>query len=391
MRPSANTALRLASRRTLFPTTPLPPAPTKTTTFLSLRQIHHTPAAPATVSPIHGSGPPPEPPSPAADNAAVRLARRKKQAELLRQAADIRKSQQASSRKKQQPGQEDRPRPRRFWKDVGVKEVDGALQVHLDARPLRHPGTKAIVRLPLSKPMLAGALALEWDQLTSVQQATKHHLIPLTSLVCRAIDIAEDDEVAHSGAVESLRAGIAKVVMRYLDTDTMLCFAPPPASYDVIEGKESLRETQQRAYQEIVGYLTSRVWPGVEIEPVLDGDSLMPKSHSEATRAVVEGWVTGLSAWELAGLERGVLAGKGLLGAVRLVVEWSEDAAGLGFGDANKKFGVEEAAKAASLEVDWQIGNWGEVEDTHDVEKEDLRRQLGSVVLLVSGTGMKSS
>ncbi|KAK7962544.1 ATP12-domain-containing protein [Apiospora aurea] len=369
MRPSANTALRLASSRTLFPTTPLPPAPTKTTT-----------------------GPRPSPPSPAADNAAVRLARRKKQAELLRQAADIRKSQQASSRKKQQPGgQEDRPRPRRFWKDVSVKEVDGALQVHLDARPLRHPGTKAILRLPLSKPMLAGALALEWDQLTSVQQATKHHLIPLTSLVCRAIDIAEDDEVAHSGAVESLRAGIAKVVMRYLDTDTMLCFAPPPASYDVIEGKESLRETQQRAYQEIVGYLTSRVWPGVEIEPVLDGDSLMPKSHSEATRAVVEGWVTGLSAWELAGLERGVLAGKGLLGAVRLVVEWSEDAAGLGFGDANKKFGVEEAAKAASLEVDWQIGNWGEVEDTHDVEKEDLRRQLGSVVLLVSGTGMKSS
>jgi ATP synthase F1 complex assembly factor 2 len=28
---------------------------------------------------------------------------------------------------------------------------------------------------------------------------------------------------------------------------------------------------------------------------------------------------------------------------------------------------------------------WGEVEDTHDVEKEDLRRQLGGVVLLVGG------
>ncbi|KAK8061381.1 ATP12 chaperone [Apiospora phragmitis] len=373
-------------------TTQIPPAPTKTTAFVSLRQIHHTPAVPATVSPIHGSGPPPDPPSPAADSAAQRLARRKKQAELLRQAADIRQSQQASSRKKQQPGgQEPRPKPRRFWKDVSVKEVDGALEVHLDARPLRHPSTKAVVRLPPSKPLLAGALALEWDLLTSVQQATRQHLIPLTSLVCRALDIAQDDGVAHAGAVESLRAGIAKTVLRYLDTDTLLCFAPPPASYDVVEGKESLRETQQRTYQEIVGYLTSRVWPGVEIEPVLDGDSLMPKSHSEATRAVVEGWVMGLSAWELAGLERGVLAGKGLLGAVRLVVEWSEDPAGLGFGDANKKFGVEEAAKAASLEVDWQIGNWGEVEDTHDVEKEDLRRQLGSVVLLVSGTGMKSS
>ncbi|KAK6859907.1 hypothetical protein PG990_012789 [Apiospora arundinis] len=332
--------------------------------------------------------PPPEPPSPAADSSAQRLARRKKQAELLRQAADIRKSQQAASKnKKQQPGQEERPKPRRFWKDVNVKEVDGAFEVHLDTRPLRHPATKAIVRLPLSKPMLAGALALEWDLLTSVQQATKQHLIPLTSLVCRAIDIAEDDVLNHSGASESLRAGIAKTVMRYLDTDTLLCFAPPPASYDVIEGKESLRETQERAYKDIVGFLTSQVWPGVAIEPVLDGESLMPKSHSEETRAVVEGWVTGLSAWELAGLERGVLAGKGLLGAVRLVVEWSEDPAGLGNADSKKKFGVEEAAQAASLEVNWQIGNWGEVEDTHDVEKEDLRRQLGSVVLLVSGTG----
>jgi ATP synthase F1 complex assembly factor 2 len=42
---------------------------------------------------------------------------------------------------------------------------------------------------------------------------------------------------------------------------------------------------------------------------------------------------------------------------------------------------------AVNLEVDWQTRNWGEVEDTHDVEKEELRRQLASVVLLVSGTG----
>jgi ATP synthase F1 complex assembly factor 2 len=46
---------------------------------------------------------------------------------------------------------------------------------------------------------------------------------------------------------------------------------------------------------------------------------------------------------------------------------------------------VEEAARASSLEVDYQTGMWGEVEDTHDVEKEDVRRQFGSVILLVSG------
>ncbi len=92
--------------------------------------------------------------------------------------------------------------------------------------------------------------------------------------------------------------------------------------------------------------------------------------------------------FELAGLERGVLASKSLLTAARLVAEWSEGGAGVGMRvRRDQKFGVEEAAKAASIEVDWQIGRWGEVEDTHDVEKEDLRRQLGSVILLVSGTG----
>lgn len=103
-----------------------------------------------------------------------------------------------------------------------------------------------------------------------------------------------------------------------------------------------------------------------------------------------------LSPFELAGLERATLAGKSLLAAARLVAEWSEEGAGAkpGFGESQGKgkkegerFGVEEAARAVSLEVDWQTQKWGEVEDTHDVEKEDLRRQLGSVVLLVSGTG----
>ena len=142
----------------------------------------------------------------------------------------------------------------------------------------------------------------------------------------------------------------------------------------------------------MVGFLTSRVWPGIAIEPALDGASIVPRSQPAGTRQVIEGWVAGLDAWELAGLERAVLAGKGLLGAARLVVEWTEGAAGAGVGDgaaAAGRFGVEEAARLASIEVDWQTRQWGEVEDTHDVEKEDLRRQLGSAVLLVSGTGAK--
>ena len=71
------------------------------------------------------------------------------------------------------------------------------------------------------------------------------------------------------------------------------------------------------------------------------------------------------------------------------MVEWSENfrhvrmsADGDGGG---RRFGIEEAAEACSLEVRWQTGMWGEVEDSHDVQKEDLRSQLGSVILVVSG------
>ncbi|KAI1141203.1 ATP12-domain-containing protein [Hypoxylon sp. FL0543] len=394
MKPPTRIALSLALRQQLQRTPPTP-ITLPLITRQRRRQIHTTPSAPATVSPIHGTGPPPEPPAPAADSATSRLERRKKQAELLEKAQTIRQQADpsAAAAPKAGGGKKDRDHAlrKRFWKDVHVREVDGAWEVHLDQRPLRRPNTKEIVRLPLSKPLLATALAIEWDMLVSAQQATRQHLIPLTSLVCRALDIADDDAAAGD-----VRAGIARMLMRYLDTDSLLCWAPPPGEHDLPEGAESLRDRQKRAAEEVVGFLTSRVWPGVEIEPVLDGDSIMPRSHPEFTRQIVQGWIMGLNPWELAGLERGVLAGKGLLGAVRLLVEWSEGFVGAGVGDGasgaapgEKRFGVEEAARLASIEVDWQTGRWGEVEDTHDVEKEDLRRQLGSVVLLVSGTGRR--
>jgi ATP synthase F1 complex assembly factor 2 len=133
----------------------------------------------------------------------------------------------------------------------------------------------------------------------------------------------------------------------------------------------------------------------VTIVPVLDEHSIVPRHQEPGTREVVQGWISSLSPFELAGLERATLAGKSLLAAARLVVEWSEEGAhsravASDKQTGEKKFGVEEAARAVSLEVDWQTGRWGEVEDTHDVEKEDLRRQLGSVVLLVSGNGTGS-
>lgn len=132
----------------------------------------------------------------------------------------------------------------------------------------------------------------------------------------------------------------------------------------------------------IISFLTTKVWPGIEVNPVLEENSIMPTPQPEQTTQVIRGWIAGLPAFELAALERGVLASKSLLIATRLLVEWSGEFKTLQE-DAAQKFGIEEAAKACTLEVTWQTDMWGEVEDTHDVDKEDVRRQLGSVILLV--------
>lgn len=288
----------------------------------------------------------------------------------------------------------------------------------LDSRPLR-TASKSILTIPHSKPHLAAAIALEWDLLVTTQQALKQHYVPLTSLTSRAIDISLSDKQAGTeGKVGRAREDIVGMMFRYLHTDTLLCWAPRRNRYDrsqdvemrqydqSIEGvgapapAETLREAQIRVAKPIISFLTNHIWPGIEIKPILGEDTIMPTPQPQMTKEIIRGWMSGLPAWELAGLERAVLASKSLCVGVRLLVEWSECFQDLRRDDdrdnaprqgkdnqkSDTKFGIEEAAEASTLEVTWQTRMWGEVEDTHDVDKEDIRRQLGSVVLLVSGS-----
>ena len=318
-------------------------------------------------------GPPPSAPQMHASLPSDRYARRRQLAQTLRQS-------------REQPG--DPPKPgtasqRRFWADVGVKErPDGrGWEVHLDTRPVRTASRQVLV-VPKRKKALATSIAIEWDNLTSAQQARQEHHIPLTSLVSRALDVQAADQ--GEGFDNPVRSAIVETAMRYFSTDTLLCWAPARNPHDpsLPKGVKPLRERQREVAEPIIGYLTSHVFPGVELGPILDDTSIMPTPPPATSAHIIKSWVAGLPAFELAALERGVLGSKSLLVATRLVVEWSTEFSHLR-SSANPRFGIEEAAQAASLEVLHQTEQWGEVEDTHDVEKEDLRRQLGSAVLLV--------
>jgi len=51
---------------------------------------------------------------------------------------------------------------------------------------------------------------------------------------------------------------------------------------------------------------------------------------------------------------------------------------------AKHRLNAEQAAQAALVEVQSQIQRWGEVEDTHDVDYRDIRRQLASAAIVFS-------
>lgn len=305
---------------------------------------------------------------------------------MLQKAKEIRQQVQPSGSVGKQS-----PLRKRFWKDVHVREVPEGYHIYLDARPVKTPA-KSNLTIPKSKAHLAHAVAIEWDLLVSAQAALKNHNIPMTSIAARAQDIAESE----SKGDRTERDKILRTMMRYLDTDTLLCWAPSKNIHEGIDMErtggesrvESLRDQQIRIAKPIISYLNTSVWPGVEIKPVLDENSILPIKQSDVTRSIISGWISGLPAYELAALERATLASKSLLIGARLTIEWSEE-----FRDMQKpakegeaRFGIEEAALASTIEVRWQTGMWGEVEDTHDVEKEDVRRQLGAAILVVSGT-----
>ena len=92
----------------------------------------------------------------------------------------------------------------------------------------------------------------------------------MTSLAARANDIV----VADAKGDERVRGSILELCMRYLETDTLLCWAPEHVMNDVKQDGKTLRELQEEVATGIIAYLTNHVWPGVQIKPILDADSI---------------------------------------------------------------------------------------------------------------------
>ncbi|KJR82759.1 metallopeptidase MepB [Sporothrix schenckii 1099-18] len=382
--------------------------PSSSLSFYRTRPFHSsaTVTTPSTTSPrtadvvpIYGQGPPPNAPEPQAGTSAENTKEASTKATDLVRDAEERAIR--ISRRKALADKVNGASSSRFWKNASVEEVGEHLEVRLDTRAVRHPTTKKIIQIPAHKKMLAHALATEWDLLASARQATQGHRVPLTSLVCRAIDLEDEKTAAAGGGAAPMRTALIENLLRYLDTDSLLCWAPPDelaslhgiggaATRNVAgHGEVTLRQLQERMAEPILAYMAAHVWPGVVVEPVLGGADqaslLFPKPHPAETRKAVADWLESLNGWDLAGVERATLAGKSMVVASRFVAGWSQTAVHPAPANARSSaLSVEAAYAATNMETAFQTAQWGEVEDTHDVDQADMRRHFGSVVLLVS-------
>ncbi|RPA85138.1 hypothetical protein BJ508DRAFT_368869 [Ascobolus immersus RN42] len=257
-------------------------------------------------------------------------------------------------------------------------------------RPLKTPLLHPLL-IPASKPLLAFTIANEWETAHTIAEARSSFRMPLTQMSSRIIDIEHTkDDREREGMVEEIR----EHCLRYLETDTLLFLAPSGGVVSKAAGERTLRECQEEALTPVLEFLTTQVWPGVTIKAVDGNEGILPLSYKQPkeTLETIKRWVEGLGLWDLLALERATVAGKSFLMGARVVSGWSESGLMVGREGTvvqRREVGVEEAARAVSVEVVWQTGQWGEVEDTHDVEKEDLRRQLGSAILLCTGVGLK--
>ncbi|KAF8803505.1 ATP12-domain-containing protein [Phlegmacium glaucopus] len=231
---------------------------------------------------------------------------------------------------------------KRFWKEVGIERRGDSLTVTLDKRALKTPAGQTLL-LPLNKTLPAALIAAEWDH---QEILLKPHALPMTSIVSRALDAMKDDKT---------RAEVREALLKYLDTDTICFFHNNP---------EPLERLQTKHWTPLLNWARKNFDVEFNIS-----ESILSAAQPIATREKLRKVMESFDQWEMAAMERATYGSKSLIIALALI---------------QNHLTVEEAALAATVEVNSQIERWGEVEDTHDVDYHDVRRQLGSAACLLS-------
>jgi chaperone required for assembly of F1-ATPase len=202
---------------------------------------------------------------------------------------------------------------RRFYQRVGVEEKNGVFAVTLDGKEVRSPARR-ILAAPVRA--LAQALAAEWE---AQRELIDPAAMPLTRLANSIIDgVADKPQL------------VADEVVKYIASDLLLYRAEQP---------QRLIEKQAQAWDPILAWAADAL--GARFILV---QGVVFAAQPEATIAAVRAALP-RDVWRLGAVHAATtLTGSGLL-ALAL---------------AHGAVAVEDAWRAAHVDEDWQIAQWGE-------------------------------
>lgn len=236
----------------------------------------------------------------------------------------------------------------RFYSDVDVK-LDEATQkflVLLDGRVLKTPGMQPFA-LPTKS--LACVVAQEWDSQVCVLETS---LMPVTMQCATAIDITSVQ-----------RPNIVTELLRYLTTD-VVCFPSEIIPEEMSKESQKLFNTQSLRWKPSVDYFQHHYG---KLE-VLTSHTLRMPLHPKDTLLSARLKLETLCDFKLNAMHQLAHGCKSLVIPMAL---------------ADRVISVNDAVVASRAEEDHQIGNWGLVEGSHDVDEVNLRVQISASSLIL--------
>ncbi|KAK3819809.1 MAG: ATP12-domain-containing protein [Benniella sp.] len=229
---------------------------------------------------------------------------------------------------------------KRFWENAGVKDMGDHIAVTLDGRVLKTPAGNKLT-LPKDQEYLALMVAGEWH---GQKALLKSHSLPMTSLVARAIDGFIGNE---KGRQETLNR-----LIKFLDTDS-ICYQQ--------DYPDSIVKAQKEHWDPILKWVKDEYDLDIKVS-----QGITYVVQDDHVKEKLRDIVSSMTDIELSAFERATLTAKSFL---------------IGLAVVKRQLSVEKAWMAAQLEVMDQIERWGEVEDSHDVDREFIKSQLASARL----------
>lgn len=219
---------------------------------------------------------------------------------------------------------------KRFYKEVGVGEADGAYRILLDGRPLKTPA-KTTLTVPVRG--LADALASEWEEQDEKIEPTA---MPITRLASTATDRMPD-----------LREPAIHEITDYTGTDLLCYRATKP---------DDLVRRQHDSWQPMLDWIQGRY----DIRFDVTG-SLLPAPQPKATVDGIRELVEMIDDWPLIGLHA---ATTGLGSVVLALALW------------HRQIDAGSAVDASLLDELFEIEQWGQERDAsrrHSVLRRDIK------------------